>query len=114
MASSAAWRTTVPASGLPAAIAVRGPGRLGREGASGVMIFDAGQDCRSGDMMARFFSEEIDSLLWLEDYLLDNALLKLREVPEDGPPGLAEDDDEIAYQKSALTTTETDGSWADG
>jgi hypothetical protein len=102
----------VPPSRLPASLAIRGPGRLGAEGPTGVMIFDAGETCRSHDMVARFFGEEIDGLHWLEDYLLDRDMLNVfarLETAEFEP----DDEEDALYDKKALVDVDSTGGWAD-
>src|SRR5271156_6802213 len=98
MVDSVASRMIVPPSRLPASLAIRGPRRLGAEGPTGVMIFNAGETCRSHDMMARFFGEEIDGLHWLEDYLLDREMLNIFARLE-GTNFEPEDEEEILYDK---------------
>ena len=66
----------VPPARLPAAIALPGPGHFGRAGASGALIFDAGEDIKERDALAYFYGEEIFSLTWLEDYLRDQEMLQ--------------------------------------
>jgi hypothetical protein len=112
MAESLVSRMIVPPGRVPAALALRGPGRLGAEGATGVMIFDAGQACRSGDMMARFFGEEIDGLHWLEDYLLDRDMLNTFANLEEAVPGL-DDEEDVLYDRKALINIDSDAGWAD-
>ncbi len=103
----------VPLMRIPAAIALRGPGRLGEDGPQSVMLFDAGESCRSRDMVIRFFAEEIDQLLWLEDYMMDPTLLAVGAAEVDAPPGI-EEEDESLYMKDVLTTTDTDpGNYGD-
>jgi hypothetical protein len=80
-------RLWVPARQFPAALALRGPGQLGRDGPEGVLIFDAGRGGRGLDPLARFYAEEISSLDWLDDYLRDvattNMVRELQEPQED-------------------------------
>jgi len=109
---SVASRMIVPPSRVPASLAIRGPGRLGAEGPTGVMIFDAGQSCRSHDMVARFFGEEIDLLHWLEDYLIDRDMLNIfarLEAAEHEP----DDEEDILYDKKALVNIDSDAGWSD-
>jgi hypothetical protein len=109
---SAVSRMIVPPSRVPASLAIRGPGRLGAEGPTGVMIFDAGETCRSHDMVARFFGEEIDSLHWLEDYLLDLDLLNMfarLETAVHEP----DDEEDVLYDKKALVDVDSAGGWSD-
>jgi hypothetical protein len=112
MVDSVASRMIVPPSRVPASLAIRGPGRLGVEGPCGVMIFDAGETCRSRDMMALFFGEEINGLHWLEDYLLDRDMLNIfakLEAIEHEP----DDEEDILYDKKALVDVDSDPGWAD-
>ena len=110
---SASSRMIVPPSRVPASLAIRGPGRLGAEGPTGVMIFDAGKTCLSHDMVARFFGEEIDLLQWLEDYLRDretlNMFARLDENSAHDPDG----EEEILYDKKALVDVDGDAGWSD-
>lgn len=64
-------RAWVPARQIPAAVALRGPGQLGRDGTEGILIFNAGQGGRAIDLLKQFCDEEIAGLDWLEDYLRD-------------------------------------------
>jgi hypothetical protein len=112
MVDSAASRMIVPPSRVPASLAIRGPGRLGAEGPTGVMIFDAGENCRSHDMVARFFGEEIDGLHWLEDYLLDREMLNIF-AKLDGAEHEPDDEEDILYDKKALVDVEGDPGWSD-
>jgi hypothetical protein len=105
-------RTIVPPSFMRAAIALAGPGWLGRDGAASLMIFDAGEDCRSRDMVARFFGEEIDALQWVEDYLADRDMLNMMARLEELPFGEEEEEEEV-YDRKAVVTTESDSGWAD-
>jgi hypothetical protein len=104
----------VPPSRVPASLAIRGPGRLGAEGPTAVMIFDAGETCRSHDMVARFFGEEIDLLHWLEDYLVDRETLNMFARLDD--PNSAhepEGEEEILYDKKALVDIDGEAGWSD-
>ncbi|MEJ0048787.1 MAG: hypothetical protein WDN04_23800 [Rhodospirillales bacterium] len=112
MSDSVVSRTIVPPCRVAAAIALRGPGRLGVEGPTGVMIFDAGKGCGTGDMVARFFGEEIDGLHWLEDYLVDRDMLNIFARLEDAETG-ADDDEEVVYDRKALVNIESDAGWSD-
>ena len=111
MAASMGTTMIVPVSRMPTAIALPGPGHFGPAGAQGCIIFDAGEDCRRRDVLARFFGEELDALLWVEDYLQDRDLLNVLANLEEKMPGEDEDDhDAEMYDKKALVS---DGSYGD-
>lgn len=113
MASIAPVQTTLNPAVLQAAIALPGPGRLGRGGPVGVMIFNAGADGAIAELVARFFSEELDSLKWAEDYLLDSDIIFILNEAEEGIRSDESEEDEV-YQKDILVNTSADAGWADG
>jgi hypothetical protein len=90
MVGAGGVQVLVAARQWPAALALRGPGQLGREGAEGVLIFDAGQGGRRLDPLVRFYDEEITALDWLEDYLRDVATTNLVRDLQDPPDDDAE------------------------
>jgi hypothetical protein len=109
-----ASRMIVPPSRLPASLAIRGPGRLGAEGPTGVMIFDAGKTFLGHDMVARFFGEEIDLLHWLEDYLRDRETLNMfARLDDPSAAHEAEGEEEVLYDKKALVDVDNDAAWSD-
>jgi hypothetical protein len=98
-----AW---VPARQIPAALALRGPGHFGRDGAEGVLIFNASQSGRTIDLVKQFYAEEIHSLDWLEDYLRDPAITHLvRDLIS--PPEEEEEPEEFLL-KNMVTSVEPD------
>jgi hypothetical protein len=88
------------------AVAPRGPGRLGREGVAGSLLFDTVGPGRRADLIARFFLEEIDSLDWRADYMRSNDLDEMVDGLEDRLE--VEEEIEEVYAKSELTTTGAD------
>ena len=61
--------------GFPDKAISGGPGRLGPEGAAGVMIFDVSRSILAADPLARFFVEDADGLEWLRDFLCDTQVI---------------------------------------
>ncbi len=92
----------VPPRMLPASIALRGPGRLGREGAEGVLIFNAGHGLYTTDLVAQFYLEEFGSLDWLDDYLRNEAMTHLvRDLQN--PPEEEEEEEEFLMKNMVLS-----------
>jgi hypothetical protein len=97
----------VPVDRFPAALALLGPGQLGRGGAVDVLLFDAAEGGLVTDPIARFYGEEMGGLDWLEDYLCDHITSVMVEdlmTPEVDPE---EEDD---YTKAEMNRLETDPS----
>ncbi len=110
MAAAMGTSMTVPVSRMPAAIALPGPGHFGPAGAEGSIIFDAGEDCRRRDILARFFGEELHALLWLEDYMQDGEMLRVLSNLEEKMPGEEDEHEDDMYDKKALVS---DGTFSD-
>jgi hypothetical protein len=98
----------VAVDGFQAALALLGPGRLGRGGAVDVLLFDAAEGGLVRDPIARFYAEEIGGLDWLEDYLCDHITSVM--VEDLMKPELAEEEPEDDYTKAEMNRLETDPS----
>lgn len=97
--------------GFPAGFSLFGPGLPG-DRVTDVLIFNAGRECGFDDALARFYAEEMSALDWLRDYLMDDHLAT---IPNDFEALFkVEEEIEDAYNKSDLTTVQTDGNWAEG
>ncbi len=104
MAFQAGGLATNAISAFPAALAIRGPGQLGRAGAESILIFDAGQDGCRADPIRRFYAEDEAALDWLEDYLRDpDTTVMVRDLLE---PEDAEDEPEEVFQKNIVLGTD--------
>jgi hypothetical protein len=100
--SAGSMSLRVPPRTLPAAIALRGPGRLGREGAEGVLIFNAGQGLFTTDLVAQFYTQEFGTLDWLDDYLRNEAMTHLvRDLQN--PPEEEEEEEEFLMKNMVLS-----------
>jgi hypothetical protein len=91
---------------LSLAIAGIAPGRLGRGGVAGVLLFDTVGLARRTDLIARFFSEELGALDWRADYMRSVELDDLLDGLEDRLE--IDQDIEEVYARSELTTTGVD------
>jgi hypothetical protein len=92
----------VPARTFPASIALRGPGRLGRGGAEGVLIFNAGHGLLTTDLVAQFYTQEFGSLDWLDDYLRSDETTHLvRDLQN--PPEEEEEEEEFLMKNIVLS-----------
>ena len=96
----------VPPRMLPASIALRGPGRLGREGAEGVFIFNAGLGLLTTDLVAQFYTQAFAGLDWLDDYLRD---LETTNLVRDLQNPLEEEEEEEEFlMKNIVLSVEPD------
>lgn len=96
----------VPARTLPAAIALRGPGRLGRDGAEAVLIFNAGHGLLTTDLFSQFYAQEFGSLDWLDDYLRNDEMTYL--VRDLQNPAEEEEEEEEFLMKNMVLSVEPD------
>jgi hypothetical protein len=104
MENAVSVRAWVPTRQIPPALTLRGPGRLGRDGAEGVLIFNASQSGRAIDPIKQFYAEELAGLDWLEDYLRDPATTLL--VRDLITPPEAEEEPEEFLLKNMVTSVE--------
>ena len=100
------------ATGLMAAVALRGPGNLRDDDVPMALIFDAGKNSGAADALTRFYAEDVPALDWLRDYVMDDDLMSLSDDADD-EFGAHEEPEEI-YNKADLTQIQSDGDWADG
>jgi len=108
MTTAGSMSVWVPPRMLPASIALRGPGRLGREGAEGVFIFNAGQGLRTTDLVAQFYTQEFSSLDWLDDYLRDLETTNLVRDLQNPPEEEEEEEEEEFLMKNIVLSVEPD------
>lgn len=93
-------------AGFPATVVSGGPGQLGREGVTNVLIFNAGASIKGIDLVARFWAEESGTLDWLDDFLRDPQMDLIMRAPEESDE---EDEfEETEYVKGELTTLGSD------
>jgi len=97
----------VPVDRFPAALALLGPGRLGRGGAVDVLLFDAAEGGLITDPISRFYAEEMGSLDWLTDYLCDTMA---SVMVEDLMNPQMEEEVEEDYTRAEMNQLETDPS----
>jgi hypothetical protein len=104
MAFAAGGLASYAISAFPAALAIRGPGQLGRAGTDGILIFDAGQNGSRADLILRFYAEDEAALDWLEDYLRDpDTTVMVHDLLE--PEDDAEAFEEV-FQKNIVLGTD--------
>jgi hypothetical protein len=106
MQNTVSVRAWVPTRQIPPALALRGPGQLGRDGAESILIFNASQSGRGVDLVKQFYAEEITGLDWLEDYLRDPATTHL--VHDLLTPQEEEEEQEEFMLKSMVLSVEPD------
>ena len=91
-----------PAPLCPAASLARGPGQLGRDGAAGALLFDAGAAIFGLDLFAAFWRAEAAAMDWLSDFLCDPEMDVL--IAALSNPAEDEEEEEILYSKRQLVT----------
>ena len=85
------------------------PGLLDPHNPAGAMLFDTSFGAKPADALAIFFADELGSLDWLADYVMDETVKTY--AMDDEPKFEVEEDEEIHFEKRALTTTESDSGW---
>ncbi len=104
MASIAGFLASNAIRAFPSALAIRGPGQLGRAGTEGILIFDAGQDGSRADPILRFYAEDEAALDWLEDYLRDpDTTVMVHDLLDPEEP---EEEPEEIFQKNIVLGTD--------
>ena len=86
----------------PGVSLVPGPGRFGRLGASGSMLFEAGAGIYGLDLFAAFWRDETAAMDWLRDFLCDPEMDLLIEQLANPPE--EEEEAELLYSRSQLAT----------
>ncbi len=84
----------------------RGPGRLGKEGAPGVVLWSAGSGILDTDLFGCFWDYEFGQMTWLDGFLCDPATTAWFEVLANPP----EEDDlpEELYSRASMNTLGSD------
>lgn len=86
-----------------------GPGLLDPYNPAGALLFDSTFGATPADALAVFFAVELPGLDWLADYVMDDEVLAYGQDNE--PSFEVKEEEEIHYEKRALTTTESDSGW---
>ena len=91
-------------------IANRGsPGLMDPYNPAAALLFDTAFGVTPADALVVFFAEELPTLDWLADYVMDEEVRGFGQ--DDGPSFDLKEEEEIHYEKRALTTTESDTGW---
>ena len=85
------------------------PGLLDPQNPAGALLFHTSFGTTPADALAVFFTDELPGLDWLADYVMDETVKAYAR--DDGPVFDVEEDEEIHFEKKALTTTDTDSGW---
>ena len=90
----------------PARSLAPGPGRLGRAGAAGTVLWHASDRIYDLDLFAAFWAYEAGQIDWLSGFLCDTAtsemFLRLAE------PAADEEEPEEIYARASMNTLESD------
>jgi hypothetical protein len=113
-ASAGASRCAVPGYYAPA-LRLMGPGRMDEHNPQLALIFDAGKHSFRGEPLVHFYREEMGDMDWLRDYLMDDETAAMASDVADFSAMFHDDEAEEneVYNKSDLTTIESDSGWAD-
>ncbi len=91
---------------------IAGPGSFGRVdpfNPADALLFDTSFGAAPADALALFFSRELPALDWLADYVMDETVKTYAQESE--PSFEVEEEEELHFEKRALTTTDTDSGW---
>jgi hypothetical protein len=109
MAKSGSEMGVIPRPAWPIIANPGSPGRLDPFNPAGAMLFDTSFGAIPADALDVFFSVELPNLDWLADYVMDETV---KTYAQDNEPSFeVVEDEEIHFEKRALTTTESDSGW---
>ncbi len=82
-----------------------GPGRMGRSGAAGMAVWDAGAAIRGLDLFAAFWDYDAGQIDWLTGFLCDQVMIDWFEAL--AKPAEAADEPEELYARASMNTLES-------
>ena len=83
----------------------RGPGQLGREGAAGLAVWDAGGGIWERDLFAAFWDFDAGRIDWLSGFLCDQETTEWFEALANPPE--AEEAPEEMFARASMNTLES-------